>query len=149
MIRYLLISRMVNDLKEVRQVNRFHPEESVFEHTAQVVSHAVKETTDKDLLIAALLHDVGKAKSFCKHADIGAAMIQHLVSEKTHWLVANHMRMHLFNDGKLKRAGKAIKLSSHPWFKDLVMLSRWDMMGRVANITTRNPVYILSKGGLT
>ncbi len=115
---------IINDLKGVEQNLTWHPEGDAFVHTMQVVHHALRESEDFDLILAALLHDVGKAIHSYGHDNYGATFLEGFVSEKTVWLVRNHMRIYTFLNGEMKRPGKAIRLHNHRWFLDLVLLNR-------------------------
>lgn len=125
-----LLDTFLPGLQFVEQSEAHHPEGNVLNHTLQVVWHAFRESDDYDLILAALLHDIGKAKNKLLHHEIGADWLCGLCSEKTIWLINNHMRIHKYLNGETRKLGKCNKLVEHMWFKDLVMLSRWDAMGR-------------------
>jgi len=104
-----------------------------FRHSLQVFHHALRESGDLSVVVAALTHDVGKATMPIGHEEEGARMLEGLVSEKTVWLVRNHIRVRYLINGDTKRLSKVQELLMNPWFPDLVMLTRWDKMGRNAN----------------
>lgn len=114
----------------------FHPEKDVFEHQLQCFKHALRETFDMELIVAALIHDVGKAINHLGHEELGAGLIEQYVSPKVHFLVLNHTRIRYYYEGKIVKLQKAAELAEHPMFRELVMLSRFDKLGRVANKTT-------------
>lgn len=116
----------------VEQMEKHHPEGDVFTHSLQVVWHALRETDDVDLILAALLHDVGKAVMKLGHDEKGAELLRDCATVKTLFLVEQHMRIHSWINGDMKRPGKARAMAEHPWLPELVQLSRWDAMGRVA-----------------
>jgi hypothetical protein len=115
---------------DVPQLEEYHPEGDVFNHLMQTYFWALRESTDTDLILAALLHDVGKACLQLDHVSQGATMIRPYVSAKTVWLVEQHMRVWSLIKGEVKRPGKVKTLVSHVWFSDLVHLARWDKMAR-------------------
>jgi len=122
---------MIEALREVKQGSHHHPEVNALNHTLQVFSLAVKEEDcDLDLILAALLHDVGKAKEILHHDTIGAEMIRGYVTDKVVWLVENHLRIIYYLEGKMKKKSKCRELAGHRWFPKLVMLRRWDILGR-------------------
>jgi predicted HD phosphohydrolase len=45
---------------------------------------------DEEYVVCALLHDIGDTLGPRNHADVAAAIIQPFVSERNHWMVANH-----------------------------------------------------------
>ena len=51
----------------IEQNNKYHPEKDVFNHSLQVLRLAFRETIDTDLILAAMLHDVGKADNKLGH----------------------------------------------------------------------------------
>jgi len=112
------------------QLPEHHPEGDVFDHTLQVLQWAFRESFDTDLILAAMLHDAGKAVIFKGHAKEGAEMLDDLLSAKTRWLIEQHMRVWHLLLGEMRRLGKVRELVEHPWLPDLILLARWDKMGR-------------------
>jgi predicted HD phosphohydrolase len=96
----------------------------------QVLHHAFRESHDTDLILAAALHDVGKTEGNHGHDEVGAEMMRPFVSAKTCWLIEQHMRIWCLLDGGMKRTMKVQDLVWHPWLPELVLLARWDRMGR-------------------
>ncbi len=116
--------------KGVEQGDINHPEGDVFTHSLQVVKWAFRESNDTDLILAALLHDVGKAINVKGHDRIGADVLEPFVSTKTRWLVEQHMRIWPLILGDMQKLSKVLELANHPWLPELVMLARWDKKGR-------------------
>jgi len=110
-----------------------HPEGSVFNHSLQSLYRAFRESNSPDLILAAMLHDVGKALNKLGHDKIGAEIIKPYVSVKTHWLVEQHMRIWSLLLGEMKRYQKVQDLINHPWLPELIHLARIDKMARVPN----------------
>lgn len=107
-----------------------HPEGDVFTHSLQVLRWAFRETTDTDLILAAMLHDAGKALNGKGHDKIGADLLKPLVSAKTHWLIGQHMRVWYLLLGEMRKLSKVRELAGHPWLPELLLLARWDKLGR-------------------
>ena len=114
----------------VLQNRVYHPEGDVFVHSLQVMQWAFKESIDTDLILAAMLHDIGKAVSSLGHDKIGADHVKPYVSLKTHWLIENHMRFWQLMMGDMKKKSKIVELIEHPFLTDLLQLARWDHLGR-------------------
>jgi len=119
----------------VEQRADYHPEGDVLNHSLQTMYCAFKETIDTDLILAAMMHDVGKALEKDGHAEIAFELLQPFLSAKSLWLIRHHMRVRLFLDGHMKRKSKIDYLLENAWFTDLVLLSRFDLMGRDPNET--------------
>ena len=60
------------------------------EHSLQTATKAHQDGRDEEYVVCALLHDIGDILGPRNHADIAAAIVQPFVSERNHWMVANH-----------------------------------------------------------
>ena len=120
-------------LDGVRQNPRHHPEGDALFHSLQAFDLARRETPDRALWAAALLHDVGKAVSSPDHDAIGADLLDGLVAPRVVWLVRHHLDL-LDAPGATKRRfrGDAV-------LKDLQRLRRWDVGGRSPYASVRGP----------
>lgn len=119
--------------KGVEQRNDYHLEGDVFVHSVQVMGWAFRETNDTDLILAAMLHDIGKYENNLGHEKIAMEWLRGHVSAKTLWLIEHHMRIWYLILGEMKRLSKARYLLNHPWLPELVSLARWDKLGRNPN----------------
>jgi len=117
----------------VKQMEHHHPEGDVFNHLLQVLHHAFRESIDTDLILAAMLHDVGKMENSHGHEKIAIGMLKPYISTKTSWLIENHMRIWYYLLGEMKKLSKVKELAGHPWLPELVQLARWDKIGRQPN----------------
>ncbi len=116
--------------KGVIQMEKYHPEGDVFVHTLQVLNWAFRETKDIDLILAAMLHDVGKFENSRGHEKIAVEWLQDYASVKTLWLVEHHMRVWYYLEGTMRKQSKCKYLMGHPWVVELFQLARWDNIGR-------------------
>ena len=123
--------QLLENCKDTPQQIDRHPEGNVFIHSLQVMEWAMRETEDTDLILAAMLHDVGKIHRVTGHDYLGAKMLEPYCSVKTVWLVEHHMRFWNWVEGEMKQLGKCLYLANHSWLPELSMLGRWDKMGRV------------------
>jgi len=89
------------------------------------------------IVLAALLHDVGKIIISRGHEKHSAILIEPFVPHLTTFLVGNHMRFWNYQNGEMKRLSKVKHLHNFhlPY---LSLVARWDKMGRVKN---KNIVY--------
>jgi uncharacterized domain HDIG len=141
----------------------FHAEGNVWTHTRMVTEclledegfHAMPEEHRQVMLLAALLHDVGKPYttetvwdavlgrdriSQPGHARLGARMAWSLlweagvplaVRQRVYWLIAWHQRpFHLLGDGGMMR--KAVSFSLIGDWRELLMLANADNRGRIS-----------------
>ena len=65
------------------QINRL-------EHSLQTATRALEERASDEMIVAALLHDIGDELAPNNHAEFAAAILKPYVSEKTAWIVEKH-----------------------------------------------------------
>ena len=152
--RFDTLLHFLNDLDGIQQSAQYHPEGDALFHSLQVYQCAKHDTQDPELLAAALLHDIGKAADCNCHALWGAEALDTYCTAKVCWLVAHHLDL-------LKASKKQQgRLQSHPWFKDLSTLRRWDLAGRdpdayvmsvddALNELFQNPSFLLSNAAIS
>src|SRR5207245_9499491 len=79
-------------LECVRQPREWHPEGDALYHSLQVFQLARDvRPYDEEFLLAALLHDVGKAVDPQDHVTAGVEALRGSVTERTLWLIEHHM----------------------------------------------------------
>jgi exopolyphosphatase/pppGpp-phosphohydrolase len=120
-------------LRGVRQNPRFHPEGDALFHSLQAFDAARRETADRSLWAAALLHDVGKAISSPDHDAVGADLLDGLVCPRVVWLVRHHL------DLLVSPAATRRRLKNPRALADLTRLRRWDLGGRSPHATVLSP----------
>ena len=128
---------LLESTRGVEQDVKHHPEIYVFEHSLQVLKYAFRESIDTDLILAAMMHDVGKKENSKGHEKIAVGWLTGLLSVKTLWLIEHHMRFWSMLLGDMRRLKKVLDLSGHPWLPELVLLARWDKIGRKPNTITK------------
>lgn len=83
------VDRVVDTLKELEDdssgfaVNRL-------EHSLQSATRCYRDNKDTELVVCALIHDIGDMLAPYNHDKFAAAMLQPFVSEKYHWMVEHH-----------------------------------------------------------
>ena len=63
---------------------------SRLEHSLQSATRALRAGENEEMIVAALLHDIGDELAPMNHSEYAAAILKPYVSEKTHWIVQKH-----------------------------------------------------------
>ena len=63
---------------------------SRLEHSLQSATKALRAGENEEMIVAALLHDIGDELAPMNHSEYAAAILKPYVSEKTHWIVKKH-----------------------------------------------------------
>jgi len=121
---------VLDECAGITQRAEYHPEGDVLTHSIQAYRHASRESNDVDLILAALLHDVGKISRRMGHEDLSVELLDCHCSKKTLWLIKNHMRVHTWLNGEMRKLKKVTGLRKHVWFCDLIHLARIDANSR-------------------
>lgn len=134
--RFELYRTLLAPLEEVKQDPRWHPEGDALYHSLQVFERAQRERPwDEEFLLAALLHDVGKAIDPRDHTEAGLAALEGAVTERTEWLIGHHMEALAYRGRELGKAEReALEASEH--FEDLMLLRDCDDRGREVGVET-------------
>ncbi|KAH9084433.1 hypothetical protein LEN26_020825 [Aphanomyces euteiches] len=62
----------------------------LFEHSLQCATRAQEDGVDEEMVVCALLHDVGEMLSPCNHGEIAGAILRPYVSPERYWMLAHH-----------------------------------------------------------
>lgn len=60
------------------------------QHSLQTATRAHRDGRDEEYVVTALLHDIGDTLGSFNHPDVAAAIVKPFVSERLHWITANH-----------------------------------------------------------
>ena len=99
------------------------------EHGLQAATRALRDGADEEMVVAALLHDIGDALAPHNHGAFAAAILKPYVSERTYWIVKYHgifqawyYAHHLGGDRNARD-----RLRDHPYFQATVDFCHdWD-----------------------
>ena len=134
------------------------------EHALQSAEHARRDGAGDDLVLAALLHDLGHLAGSRggdspehHHGGEGAAIVRPFVPERVAWLIERHVvakrylctvdrayagqlspasvRSLAVQGGALPEADRS-RPEAHPWFADAVRVRRWDDLAKVVGAPT-------------
>ena len=95
---------------------------SRLEHSLQSATRAYKNGESEEMIVAALLHDIGDELAPMNHSEYAAAILKPYVSEKTHWIVEKHGEFQMFyyahhlGGNKNKRD----KYKGHKYYEDTI-----------------------------
>ncbi|MDB5299732.1 MAG: cca 1 [Phycisphaerales bacterium] len=128
--RFELYRLLLEPLADVKQNPAYHPEGDALYHSLQVFELARDQRPwDEEFMLAALLHDVGKAIDPADHVSAGIAALEGTITPRTAFFVAHHMDAQAHIAGTLgHRARKRLEESED--FEDLMLLRELDTAGR-------------------
>lgn len=61
-----------------------------FEHCLQAATRAYRAGEDEEMVVCALLHDVGDYLAPANHSEVAAAMLRPYISERSYWIIKHH-----------------------------------------------------------
>lgn len=99
------------------------------EHSRQCATRAYRDGASEEMVVVALLHDVGDLLSPHNHSELAAAVLRPYVSERAYWIVRHHGLFQSYyyahHTGGDRHARDAYR--EHPWYQDAVdFCHRWD-----------------------
>ena len=95
---------------------------SRLEHSLQSATRAYKNNESEEMVVAALLHDIGDELAPMNHSEYAASILKPYVSEKTHWIIEKHGEFQMFyyahhlGGDKNKRD----KYKGHKYYQDTI-----------------------------
>ena len=90
---------------------------------------------DEEMLLAALLHDVGKGIDKSDHVAAGLEALEGFITPRTAWLIEHHMEAQELRAGTLgARAVRRLGESELGTTEDLLLLAQCDQGGRERNV---------------
>ncbi len=134
--RFQIYEMLLLPLENVKQHRKYHPEGDALYHSLQVFDLGRDELPyDEEFLLAALLHDVGKAIDPLDHVGSGLEALGDYITERTAWLIENHMIAHTIKDGS---AGARLRkrMAQHEDYETLMTLCECDRGGRQVGVQT-------------
>ena len=134
MDRFDLYRMLLEPLAGVKQNAQYHPEGDALYHSLQVFELARGHRPwDEEFLLAALLHDVGKAIDPSDHVAAAVEALEGSITQRTQFLIAHHMDAHAIRDGSIGHRTK-VRLQESPDYEDLLLLGDLDRAGRQTGV---------------
>lgn len=128
--RFQVYESLLLPLEHVHENRKYHPEGDVLTHSLQVFNLARAESPyDEELLLAALLHDVGKGIDPKDHVAAALEALDGFITDRTAWLIAHHMEAHQILDGTAGQRTRR-RLESSEDYDSLIVLAKCDRAGR-------------------
>lgn len=132
--RFQIYHMLLLPLEQVKEDRRYHPEGDALYHSLQVFELARAELPyDEEFLLAALLHDVGKAIDPHEHTAAALEALEGFITPRTGWLIEHHMEGHALCDGTLGARSRG-RLEASEDFEELKLLVRCDRRGRARGV---------------
>ena len=99
------------------------------EHSLQTATRAFNDKADEEMIVAALLHDIGDELAPLNHSEYAAAVLKPYVSKKTHWIIQKHgeFQMYYYAHQLGKNKNPRDKYKDHEYYSDaLNFCEKWD-----------------------
>ena len=99
------------------------------EHSLQTATRAYRDDADEEMVVAALLHDVGDLLSPHNHSELAAAVLRPYVTERTYWIVRQHglFQSYYYAHHQGGDRDARDRYVNHPWYQGAVdFCHRWD-----------------------
>ena len=95
---------------------------SRLEHSLQTATRAFKDKAEEEMVVAALLHDIGDELAPLNHSEYAAAVIKPYVSKKTHWIIEKHGEFQMYYYAHHLGADrfKREKYKDHKYYQDTI-----------------------------
>jgi len=95
---------------------------SRLEHSLQSATHALNAGEPEEMVVAALVHDIGDELAPVSHSEMAAAILRPYVSEKTYWIIKHHglFQTYYYNHHFGKDRNLRDQFRDHEWYPDCV-----------------------------
>ena len=128
--RFDVYRSLLVPLEKVKLKPQYHPEGDALDHSLQVFDLAHDELPyDEEFLLAALLHDVGKAIDPQDHVAAALDELAGYITPRTAWLIEHHSEAGALRDGTLGARSRR-RLEESEYFDELTLLAKCDREGR-------------------
>jgi predicted HD phosphohydrolase len=116
------LERLRGEADGVAEVDRY-------DHSLQTATRCLRDGSDSETVVCALLHDMGYTLAPNNHAEVAASVLRPFVSEQNWWVVKHHdifqsyyYLQHIGQDRKLRD-----EYRGHPYYGACVRFcGRWD-----------------------
>jgi len=99
------------------------------EHSLQTATRALNDKASEEMIVAALLHDIGDELAPLNHSEYAATILKPYVSEKTHWIVEKHGEFQMYYYAHHLGGNRNLrdKYKNHKYYNNtLEFCEKWD-----------------------
>ena len=111
------------------------------EHSLQTATRAFNDKASEEMIVAALLHDIGDELAPLNHSEYAASVLKPFVSEKTHWIIEKHgeFQMYYYAHYLGGNRNQRDKYKDHKYYNDaLNFCEKWDQKSFDPNFKSLN-----------
>ena len=111
------------------------------EHSLQTATRALNDKANDEMIVAALLHDIGDELAPLNHSEYAAAVLKPYVSEKTHWIVEKHgvFQLYYYAHHLGHDKNEREKYKGHKYYEDTIKFcENWDQKSFDPNFKSLN-----------
>ena len=112
---------------------------SRLEHSLQTASRALRDKASEEMIVAALLHDIGDEIAPLNHSELAASVLKPFVSEKTRWIIEQHglFQTYYYNHHYGKDRNLRKEFQGHEFYEDTInFCHNWDQSSFNPNYDT-------------
>ena len=120
--RILKFMNGLNNTLEGYQITRL-------EHSLQTATRALNDNAEDQMIVGALLHDIGDELAPLNHSEYAASIIKPYVSEKTCWIIEKHgiFQMYYYAHHLGGNKNEREKFKGHKYYIDTInFCENWD-----------------------
>ena len=99
------------------------------EHSLQTATRAFNDKANEEMVVAALLHDIGDELAPLNHSEYAASVLKPFISEKTYWIIEKHgdFQMYYYAHHLGGDRNQRNKYKDHKYYDDtLNFCEKWD-----------------------
>lgn len=89
LITPIVVENVLQLLKNLKQVTGAYPIDR-YQHSLQTATRAHRDGADEEMVVVALLHDIGDTIALENHSEFAAAVMRPYISEENYWLLKHH-----------------------------------------------------------
>ena len=99
----------------------------------------MRDNASEEMIVAALLHDIGDEIAPLNHSELAASVLKPFISEKTRWIVEKHglFQAYYYNRYYKKNRNLRDKYKGHEFYEDTInFYHKWDQASFDPNYDT-------------